>query len=364
VTTDDLRTQFSAKYDAVQALSVQPGGPLARVRDVLICPTLETDEISSEEFTAHPPIAGPPFLGFDDEATKPIELGRGMRIDRLSEEDAGLVMNACTPRGHYFAPVRQFGQRFSFVLDVDLDEWRERPFAVDPHGLLSDALTMSRLIRDNGYSLHSAARIADFADSEQTVVWRRAAGGEFAWRLRRDRDWLDWSEGGELRNLLSALWAGAETRPPRVRRAMWRTEYASWLAWADLALPVLVSGLESLLKTDRHPSTGQFTSRVPALASELGFEGITAAFCERMYDARSEWVHGTHVRLFSTGQETEQAMAEGTEEGPDDSAQWRAVADIARVQDVLRRAVRRCIEDADFAAIFAYEDAIRARWPL
>ena len=53
---------------------------------------------------------------------------------------------------------------------------------------------------------------------------------------------------------------------------------------------------------------GQFTKRVPALAGELGVDGITPEFCERMYDARSEWVHGTHVRLFSTGEKTPAAM--------------------------------------------------------
>jgi hypothetical protein len=39
-------------------------------------------------------------------------------------------MNACTPRGHNFAPIRQFGQRYSFILDVD-------------------PLALSRLVRDH-----------------------------------------------------------------------------------------------------------------------------------------------------------------------------------------------------------------------
>jgi hypothetical protein len=34
------------------------------------------------------------------------------------------------------------------------------------------------------------------------------------------------------------------------------------------------------------------------------------------------------------------------------------------VQDVLRRAVPLCIEDAEFRAVFADDDAIRARWPV
>jgi hypothetical protein len=123
-----------------------------------------------------------------------------------------------------------------------------------------------------------------------------------------------------------------------------------------------VGGLESLLKTEQHGSTHQFKTRVPALAAELGFESVTAEFCGRMYAARSEWVHGAHVRLFSSGIEAEQAAEQGTPEGPADEEQREALADIARVQDVLRRAVRRCIEDDDFRVTFADDDLIRARW--
>ena len=83
-----------------------------------------------------------------------------------------------------------------------------------------------------------------------------------------------------------------------------------------------------------------------------------------MYDARSEWVHGARVRLFSTGLEADQAAEQGAQEGPEDAEQRDAMADIARVQDVLRRAVRRCIEDEDFRDVFADDERIRSRWPL
>lgn len=107
--TEKQRSQFSAKYNPVDAIGFPTSAPGERVRDVLLCPTMVTDDISTEEFTYHPPIASPTGLWLQDEATKPVDFGRGVRIDRLSEEDAQLVMNACTPRGHYFAPVRQLG---------------------------------------------------------------------------------------------------------------------------------------------------------------------------------------------------------------------------------------------------------------
>jgi hypothetical protein len=145
---------------------------------------------------------------------------------------------------------------------------------------------------------------------------------------------------------------------------MWRAEYASWLKWADLVVPVLVGGLEALLKTERQQSTHQFVTRVPALAAEVGIDGVDAVFCEHIYDARSEWVHGTHVRLFATGQEAQEQQEVGAQQGPQTEDQWSVFAEVARVQDVLRAAVRRCLEDAAFRAIFSDDQSIRVRWPL
>lgn len=67
---------------------------------------------------------------------------------------------------------------------------------------------------------------------------------------------------------------------------------------ADLVIPVLVSGLESLLKTERHPAIRQFVVRAPMLADALGVTGVDRALSDSMYDARSAWVHGAPVELF------------------------------------------------------------------
>jgi hypothetical protein len=151
VATEDSRFRFSAKFNTVDAIGHPMGAPVTQVRDVLLCPTVPTDT-TTEEFTEHPPVASSPLLGLRSDALSPVNVGRGIRVDRLSDDDAQLVMNACSPRGHYFVPIRQFGQRFTFIRDVPLDEWEARPFQWDPEGLLSDAMIMSRLIRDNGYS--------------------------------------------------------------------------------------------------------------------------------------------------------------------------------------------------------------------
>jgi hypothetical protein len=131
-----------------------------------------------------------------------------------------------------------------------------------------------------------------------------------------------------LRDLLAAFWAVQEELPSRVRRALWRTEHASWSAWADAMLPTLVSGLEALLKTEKHPSGKQFTTRVPLLAVELGIDGLTSAVCEYLYDARSEFVHGTHVRLFTGRKEVDAELGDAAETREEKDT----LADIARLQ--------------------------------
>ena len=179
---------------------------------------------------------------------------------------------------------------------------------------------------------------------------------DHVYRVRRTRDWLDYDDAAELRDLLSAYWS-IEDVPPRIARALWRAEYANWVKWGDLMLPILVSGLEALLKTQGHPATRQFKVRVAALASEVGLDGVTENFCAEMYEARSDWVHGTRVELFAGG-------SHGGEGGPTDEDQRDAFAAVAHLQDVLRAAVRRTIEDPAFRAIFSDRDRIRARWPV
>jgi hypothetical protein len=220
------------------------------------------------------------------------------------------------------------------------------------------------MIRDNGYSTEYAARITDYEGGEQMVMYTLAAESKIAYRLRRDREWLDADEGIELGNLLATYWSAGEL-PARVSRAMWRAEYASWLRWGDLVVSSLAGGLEALVKTEQYKSTHQFVGRVPELAAEVGVDGVDRTLCERMYDARSAWVHGAHVRLFPTGQAAdEEARREDDSTGPQTAGQWKALSEIARLQDVLRAAVRRCIEDAEFREIFADDDSIRSRWPL
>lgn len=70
------------------------------------------------------------------------------------------------------------------------------------------------------------------------------------------------------------------------------------------------------------------------------------------------------MRLFSAGSERAEHEGSGIAEGLVDDDERRFLAHVALVQDVLRAAVRRCIQDPEFRSIFDADRAIRARWPV
>lgn len=331
--------------------AVVPSGT-SRVRDVLVCAAEGSESVTTEEWEAHPPIGAPRSL-FPN-AVSEVDLGEGIRLLSLPNKEAEEVVRACTPRGMNFDPARQFGQQYSFVRERTLEEidGHDSYFNPDEDGKLYDALTLSRLIRDNGFSLQYTARVIDHGDGRRTIAYRASSEGNAAYRLGPGREWLDGAEAGELRALLDAH-RTAEL-PPRVQRAMWRSEYATRLAWANVMLPTIIGGLEALLKIGRGYPTRQFKVRSTALAAELGIVGVDEDLCAEMYDGRSDWVHGSHVKLF--GREGAGA--------PDDSEAQRVLGQIATMRDLLRAAIRRSIEDSDFRAIFASVPAIERRWPV
>ena len=210
--------QLSAELDARFSVGPLNAGAIVRVRDLIICAGDPSNHIPIEEVYAHPPIGWDRHPGVDDErfgeTVDTIDLGRSIAIEDLAQDTVELVMNAFTPRGHYFVPVRQFGQRYSFVKEVPLDELEERHFAWDTDSTLDDALTLSRLVRDNGYSTEYAARLIDYEDGQRCVVYVLHREDKAIWRLHRDREWLDAAEGRELAALLVAYWGAASSCRP------------------------------------------------------------------------------------------------------------------------------------------------------
>lgn len=353
---------FSAKLGREFSAGPPNPAPVVGVRDVIVCAKGD-EEVDGEEFRDHPPVGSLDWMGFADPEKKDrrvgsIELGQSIRIERLNDDTAELVMNACQPRGHYFFPVRQFGQVYSFVRHMPPTEHEENPYRWDPNGLLQHALMFSRLIRDNGYSTQYAARITDYEDEQQQVVYLPWSQDSIIFRLRRDREYLDGPEAEELAALLGAYWETINGLPGRVEEAIWRVAITPRFQNGRAVNSYLCSGLEALLKTGQGPVTKQFKRRVRLLASELGVEGIDKKFLRRIYKERSDWVHGSTL-LYTSARLDEEAGAEKSVIDPGID-----LADIVLLQDLLRKAVRRCVEDADFRATFATDKAIQKRWAI
>lgn len=348
------RERFRADYGTDFAAGAPTAAPITGIRDVILCGSEHGgSEIDDGDWRAHLPVGMDNRFGRYPDAVEQVAIGRDAVLTRLEEAEAAMVMNACDPRGHHVTPIRPHGQRYTFVCERPLEDLEHRQFAFDPDGVLGDTLQLSRLVRDHGFSLQYAARILDYEDGESCVVPMPGTEGKAAYRLRRDREWLDAPEARELADLAATYWA-LEGLPDRVGRAMFRHEYASWQRYGDVILTMLAGGFEALLKVERGHATRQFVRRTAALAEELEVEGLDRGCCGRLYEARSAWAHGAHVALFDRT----------TAGSPNpDPAQHPALGEIALLQDALRRAVRKALEDADFRAIFESDEAIADRWP-
>lgn len=319
---------------------------VVRVRDLLLIPTPASDG----DWETHPPVE------------ETVDLGRNLSLTAVEHDVGQLVMNACTPRGHYFFPVRQFSALYAFSLEVDLETYRRDHFHFDNEGVLITALQLSRLIRDNGYTMEYVARVVDYADGQRQVVPHGQHYFAYlaAYRVREDRDWLTTGEAEELRGLLDAYWANMDALPQQVTLAISLSEGVVHQTTRERGLVVLFMGLEALLNTGRHQVTKQITKRMVMLGQELGFDGISRRFATEMYAARSSPAHGQELRLRATTS----AKQEPRQRRWTTDLESDYLAKFARIQDLLRAATRRAIEDPEFAAVFTDIDSIRRRFPV
>jgi hypothetical protein len=311
------------------------------VRDIAIVPT-GTDDATADDYRDHPPVDG-------------VDIGHGVSIERLSDEDYNLMMAACRPRGHFFNSQPQWGQRYSFVLDVQLHTYQQKPYGWDEEQILSSALALSRFVRDNVHCTEFAGRIIEHEDGEQQVVPLYGFDFRLAYRYGRTRDWLDAADAAELRTLLDRFRQVEPSWPPRVRRGIRNCDRASQLPYLSESQPRLVTAFEALINTSSGHVSKQFRTRVRALAVELGIEGVSGRLLDRMYDFRSKAHHGDDIPLLSGEPEKHSEIAE---------QHRRVVEEAALLQKVLRAAVRKTIEDDDFRAVFGDDDRIRQRWPV
>ena len=316
---------------------------IQRVRDVLVVPS-PGHRANEQDWLDNPAV---------EDA---VDLGNGVFLERLRGGDSELpeqVRDASTARGLNFEATRQFGQLYSFWREVPPDEHEQRLFTWDSAQAITEVLALSRFVLDNAHSFEFVGRVIDRSDGHRLVVPLLGYDGRIAYRARKSRFWFTIDEAEELRALLDRYRVVKDALPDRVRRALWHVDRSCYCRYIDEAVTNIATGLEALLNTDEAELiAAQFVKRSQALARELGIE-TSRSYWSWLYDVRSKAVHGAESTL---------VVPSGWDETPGDPP--AGVAKIASAQDVLRRAIRKAIEEEEFRGVFESEESIRARFPI
>jgi hypothetical protein len=276
----------------------------------------------------------------------PVDVASDVRIEQLDAALAERLDGASQLRGENWEQPPGGHVVHAYVRDV----WAKG--GSDPGNIYSwdsdvrvyACLVLSRLVRDNATSCEGAVRRLVRQDGQEKLIPIRGFDSHVAYCLRPDEPgWLDVDEAKQLRVLMDAY--DTPGLPERVRRAIPRVESVAGERFLEDALPLAVGGVEALLKVGRAFAKQQFVQRGPAVAAELG-TSLTDAQAAELYDDRSALVHGASVDLKKPHKRT------SFEDG------------FIALQDTLRAAVQRALEDPAFAAVFAQDGNLTARWPV
>lgn len=163
----------------------------------------------------------------------------------------------------------------------------------------------------------------------------------------RHRRWLTAANAGTLRNLVAGHAAiRPELRRSKTGRATTVFAQTPYLYDAHVRGLTVASVLEGLVNSGSERSTAQFHKRVPLLAEELGIAGVDTAWAKRAYAVRSALAHGGDVVSPLKG-------GLGVEVELDRL--------VARMEDIVRDALRRAILDASWRAAL---DDPQNSWPI
>jgi len=301
------------------------------VRDVVVQTIFTEIKASSEIFRSEPPVGGR------------VELGNGLWIGPLGHETLNAIFAACSQRGLNFGDTRQFSSHYCFVREQDFlgvasIKW-------DDDRQLRNCIALSRLVHPTTISTYISARLLyqnGRIDMPSMIVPVAPQGvGDFA--FVNDRNWRNWltkDEALELRGLIRGY--NFDTMPFRVKRAMRHFEYACLTYYPDVRLTLVVTGLEAFVNTYRHRSTDQFKKRIAVISKEVGM-AVSEVFAGKVYDYRSSVVHGKGV----------------PEQGP--SGDFDNI--YGTTETLLRKLVKRCIEDSSFACRFESAASIDSMFP-
>ena len=213
-----------------------------------------------------------------------IDLCDHIWLGRPDVEMATTIMDTCEPKVFGVSPSpRQFTQLYSFVRELPASSHIHR---WDEDNELTSVVVLSRLVYPTSTALVYAARLGYDGDALKQISPAKISGvsREAFLSPNRTRDWLTDADATVLREIVPTRF---QELPRPIHTALWHHESALRTYYLDHRWTLVCTGLEALVHTDKHPSTGQFIRRVPRLALELGIT-ISEQEAEEAYDLRCQ----------------------------------------------------------------------------
>jgi hypothetical protein len=276
-------------------------------------------------FSSHPPVH------------ERVDLAPGLWVGPIDDRLGELVLRACSRE-------RNVGRAlYGYVLE------NPRGFEWDPTDALSNAVGLSHLIRATETAFEFAATV-QFDGGVPVHVEPASSLTPYlkAWcATDRHRRWLTKANAEQLRELIAAHAAvRPELRTSKTGRVITVFAQTPYLYDAHVRGLTIACALEGLVNSGSERSTAQFHGRVPLLASELGIPGVDKTWVQRAYAVRSALAHGGDVVSPLKG-------------GLGVQVEFDRL--VARMEDIVRDALRRALLDASWRAAL---DDPQSKWPI
>lgn len=267
-----------------------------------------------------------------------VSLANDLSIGRVTAHTEQ-VLDACDLIGiRWKRPFRAFGSQYGIARLAPPGH----PSQFDPDLRLRTCVQLSRVVHPTALGYVFAGRL--ITEDDGTIVEfapaRLLGAGRHAFVADPTQNWLGDDHVAVLQQLLAAF--NPDAYPQRVLNALFYHEYVHQLQTIDARWPLAVTGLESLIHTDRNHSTRQFVQRLLGLQSTLGVAIANGEDLQAIYDRRSTLAHG-------------QTLGGLTPEN-------KRLYDLLEL--LLRTAIKNAILSLAFSDLFRDDARIRATWPV
>jgi hypothetical protein len=270
------------------------------------------------------------------------DLGDDVWIERLDEQLAKNIQQACEPP-HFNIQGRPWDRHlYAFMRRVPKIEKSTH----EGMNELFTTVALSRLINPTSAGERYCGKIFHYGLKDSAIQAIQFHGiSPDVFLGKNPRDWLSVQDGEALRKLMP--WASQKPMHSRIHRAYWYHEYAMRSYYLDARWTLVVSGLEALVNVEGHDVGQQFRARVKQIADQFQIK-IASSELSKAWKLRSNLVHG---QRFLFGLEKVLPKDEQSEL-------------YNKLELILRKTVRYCLENENFANYFRDEKTVKRRWKV